>query len=433
VITDYGDGPRALINGAGSVGEAVVYLHNQQYWEINNLEITNPAEEEGDRRGVWLSGSNCGVLNHLYLNNLHIHDIYGIAGQSLDAKRTGGIYVAITDDKAVPSRWNDLRIENCVIHDVRNTGISTQNETIKDIQDFTTDSGEWFSRRITDLYVANNTIYNVAKNGIIIRLADGGLVEYNLLHDTAIGPDGKGMTGNTIFSRSARNTVFQFNEGYNNRSDNFDGSLYDADLNSPGTIWQYSYSHDNAHGLYWGCTVEEDGGIIVRYNISQNDKGGIFVVNYPTQSTCIYNNTVYIGSHRSPIILYERGNGDGDYRYYEFKNNLIFCESDSASFQFNTKPEEGYHREISHNLFYGVDLPSYSKNHLTDDPLLLDPGKGGTGIDFNDPERLAGYRLKPGSPAINAGTEVPNNGGRDFWGTPLQDQRPDIGADEVEP
>lgn len=430
VIRDYDNGPLPLIDGNGVTGEAVVYLFNQQYWEITNLEIVNPADEDGDRRGVWLSGSNCGVLNHLYLKGLHIHDIKGISGQSLEAKKTGGIYVAIQDDESVPSRWNDLRIEDCLIHDVRNSGITTQNETTKGIHDFSTETQEWYERRITNLYIGGNSIYNVSKNGIIVRLADGGLVEHNLLHDTAIGPDGKGMTGNTIFSRAARNTVFQFNEGYNNRSDNYDGCLYDADLNSPGTIWQYSYSHDNNHGLYWGCTVKEDAGIIVRYNISQNDKGGIFVVNYPTKSTYIYNNTVFIGAHRSPIILYERGKGKGSHRYYEFKNNLIYSESDTATFSFNLDPEEDYNRVISHNLFYGVEPPEFSTNHIVADPLLVNPGSGGTAIDFRNPSRLSGYRLQPGSPAIDAGIPIMKNGGRDFWGGALEDKKPDIGVQE---
>lgn len=432
VVRDYGDGDLPLIDGDGVVGEAVVYLHNQAYIEIHNLEIVNDAEVEGDRRGVWLSGSNIGLLSSIYLNGLIIHDIYGIAGQTLSAKRTGGIYIAITDDKERPSRWHDIRIENCIIHDVSNSGITIQNETTQDIEDFPPDSAEWTPRRVTDLYVANNTIFNVAKNGIIIRLADGGLVEHNLLYETAIGGDGKGMSGNTIFSRSAKNTVFQFNEGYNNRSPSYDGCLYDADLNSPGTIWQYSYSHDNAHGLYWGCTVQADTGVVVRYNISQNDKGGIFVVNYPTDGTRIHNNTVYIGPHRSPIILYERGRREGS-RTYEFFNNLIVSRSDDATYQFNLAEDRGYSRDIRNNLFFGVEPPEYGEDHMTGDPRLMGAGQGGSQINFRDPNRLAGYRIRKDSAARDAGLVIEAAGGRDFWGNPLSDGRPDVGAHEWTP
>jgi hypothetical protein len=432
VVRDYGSGNLPLIDGNGVVGEAVVYLHNQEYIEIHNLEIVNDAEAEGDRRGVWVSGSNIGVLSSIYLQGLYIHDIYGIAGQSLEAKRTGGIYIAMTDDAEKPSRWHDIRIENCIIHDVRNSGLTIQNETTQHIEDFPPDSEKWTPRRVTGLYVANNTIYNVAKNGMIIRLADGGLVEHNLLFETAIGGDGKGMSGNTIFSRSAKDTVFQFNEGYNNRSPSYDGCLYDADLNSPGTIWQYSYSHDNAHGLYWGCTVQADTGVIVRYNISQNDKGGIFVVNYPVSGTQIYNNTVYIGPHRSPIILYERGRREGT-RDYEFHNNLIISRSKDAGYEFNLREDRGYTRDIRNNLFFGVEPPEYGENHIVGDPRLIGAGQGGSQIDFKDPNRLSGYRIRADSAARDAGIMIEDNGGRDFWGNPLEDELPDIGVHEWTP
>lgn len=433
VVRDYGNGPLPLIDGNGMIGEAVVYLHNQEYFEFHNIEIVNDAEEEGDRRGVWISGSNIGTLHSIYLKSLYIHDIYGIAGQSLAAKRTGGIYIAMTDDEEKPSRWHDIRIENCTIHDVRNSGITTQNETTQDLHNFPPDSEGWTPRRITDLYIGHNTIYNVAKNGMIIRLAEGGLVEHNLLHETAIGADGKGMTGNTIFSRSSKDTVFQFNEGYNNRSDDFDGCLYDADLNSPGTIWQYSYSHNNSHGLFWGCTLPRDAGIKVRYNISQNDKRGIFVVNYPTDGTSIYNNTVYIGPHRAPIIIYERARGGEGRRVYDFRNNLIYSRSEYATFVFNEREGRTYIRDIRRNLFFGVEPPEFAEDNLVFDPQLVEPGIGGSRIDFMDPNRLPGYRLKATSPARDAGLAIEDNGGRDFWGNPLSDGKTDIGAHEWTP
>jgi len=103
-------------------------------------------------------------------------------------------------------------------------------------------------------------------------------------------------TGNTIFSRSSRGTVFQYNEGYLNRSRDYDGSLYDADMESPGCIFQYSYSHDNTHGLFWMCTEPEHANVIVRYNISHNDKGIIFCVNYANTS-CYISNNVFFGIH----------------------------------------------------------------------------------------------------------------------------------------
>lgn len=40
VIDKYGSGNKPIINAAGAVREAFM-LRNQQYWEVNNLELTN--------------------------------------------------------------------------------------------------------------------------------------------------------------------------------------------------------------------------------------------------------------------------------------------------------------------------------------------------------------------------------------------------------
>jgi len=44
---------------------------------------------------------------------------------------------------------------------------------------------------------------------------------------------------------------------------------------------------------------------------------------------------------------------------------------------------------------------------------------------------LGAFKLRAGSPAINAGVSVTNNGGRDFWEGTLYVGAPDIGAHEV--
>ncbi|MCG8403204.1 MAG: hypothetical protein MJA84_16665, partial [Firmicutes bacterium] len=298
VIDMYGSGSKPVIDGAGLVGEGVVYIYNQEYIEVNNLEITNDAPDAADRRGVEVIGSNFGTVDHIVLRNLNIHNVKGIAGNSLDAKRTAAIYIATRSDDTVPTRFNNVLIEGCTIASVDNQGIITNNEIKHSDYPYTQ---AWNARRFSNLVIRNNVISDIGKNAIVTRLSDNTcLVEYNVCYDTAV----RAGTGNTIFSRSSAGTVFQFNEGYRNLTVDYDGCLYNADLNSVDCIFQYSYSHDNNHGLFWSCTTSQDDGNIVRYNISQNDKGGIFVVNYPTQGLDIYNNTVYIGPNVSPKIIY---------------------------------------------------------------------------------------------------------------------------------
>ena len=44
------------------------------------------------------------------------------------------------------------------------------------------------------------------------------------------------------------------------------------------------------------------------------------------------------------------------------------------------------------------------------------PGSDPTKIDMTDPQRLAGYRLCAGSPAIGSGRDGDNEAQADFWG-----------------
>ncbi|MFD2034641.1 sialate O-acetylesterase [Belliella marina] len=413
VIDQYGVGDKPIIDGDGLDGAGVLSLYNQSYWEINNLEITNEAPEAGDRRGVEVKAGNYGVSTHIHLKNLHIHHITGTVGNDLIAKLSSGIYIATVADDLVDTRFHDVLVEGCHIHDIDNQGIVTNNEVKH--SDYPGEA-DWMRRRFTDVRIRNNTIHHISKNAIIARMMEGGVVEYNLCYETATK-----ITGNTIFSRSSRGTVFQFNEGYLNRSPDYDGSLYDPDLNSPETVWQYSYSHDNAHGLVWFCTSAPDNDVIVRYNISQNDKGSIFCVNFDNHSAYIYNNVVYIPEHLSPTIINERRNADKSYYFY---NNIIYNQSTTASYNwFNAK------REFSNNIFYGEhpDGEPFDPFKITEDPLFIAPGTGGIGLNTVD-----GYKLQSNSPAMGKGRHVVDNGGRDYFGNVVSDTlKTDIGFHQL--
>ncbi|MCX6267339.1 MAG: fibronectin type III domain-containing protein [Bacteroidetes bacterium] len=415
IIDMYGTGNKPLIDGNGMTGTGVVYLYNQQYWEIKNLEITNDGATGADRRGVRIEAKNFGTANHIYLQNLNIHNIKGLVGQGRTEKRTSAIGYGIVDVNTQETHFNDILVENCVITSCDNQGIITECVSGDGFDPY---SADWNSMKITNAIIRNNTISDISKNAMIIRLFEGGVVENNLCYNTA-----NGISGNTIFSASCSGTVFQFNEGYGNHSPDADGSLYDADLRSPNTTWQYSYSHDNAHGLFWTCTVQADVNVVCRYNISQNDQGIIFCINYPVTSVKVYNNTVYCPANLSPVIISERNNGGSGSRIYTFNNNLIYNLSATASYDFTSS----YTRTIDYNCFWGVH-PSNEPadaHKVTTDPKLTNPGSGGIGLNTVD-----GYKLLAASSCINKGKVITTNGGRDYWGNPLYNGLPDIGAHE---
>ncbi len=471
IVTSYGEGAQPLLAGNGIVGEAVVYLYNQQYIELSNLEITNspngpvnsdffvglysstgtnPNPLGADRRGVMIAIDNFGTANHLYLKNLNIHHIKGQLGSGSTTvngaipKRTGGIYFSVLGNSETTnskSRFNDVLIDSCNINYCENTGISLDNEW-NVYYPGGTELTDWYTRRFSNIKVSNNVIHHIGKNAMIIRCTDEtGLIEHNVCYETAVG-----TTGNTMFTARARGTVFQYNEGYYNRSTtqnvdpgSIDGSMYDPDFGSIGIIFQYSYSHDNSEGIYWGCNTKgsannttgipdpQDTGCILRYCVSQNDKGRLIFFNYSSAGNEIYNNVFYTKSGLSPQIIVEN---DGNSHTYNFYNNIIYNQSGSTTYAFGTGAGVQT-RTILNNVFYGNHPSSEpaDANKINTDPMLVNPGSGSlTGT--NGINSLSGYKLKTGSPALSSGRIINNNGGFDFFGSIIPSSAPNRGCYE---
>ena len=450
-IDRYGVGPKPALDGAGVLNTGVVSLRSQSYWEINNLDVKNDAAAGGNRQGIVLSGSSedGALFAHLVVRGCDIHDVKGIADRSNAAKGTGGIKIKMSNPGGKVARFDDVLIENCTITKVDDVGIVSESagggKEAEDAAKADDKEGpdepnggaapakgggtpypgtpEWVARRFSRVVIRNNQLHDIGRNAMIIRFTDQTcLIERNVCWDT----DMRAESGNTIFSRSCYGTVFQYNEGYLNHahsSSGADGSLYDADLESPGCIFQYSYSHDNSAGLFWQCTDPRDTNVIVRYNVSQNDKGAIFCVNYPNTSTFIYNNTVYIGEGVSPMIISERRK-NSKMRNYVFSNNVIYNLSKTASYKFFEAK-----RVFDHNLFFGNHPPGEpaDPHKLLADPLLVAPGSAAVGLST-----LKGYQLRNSSPCVRAGAVILSNGGFDLWHNPVPAaMAPDIGANQL--
>ena len=416
VIDQYGAGNKPFIdgngvNGTGTTGGGAVFLYNQEYWEINNLEIVNDAVSDGERRGIHIAAANFGTVDHIHIKNCNIHDIRGrlsVTDGDLIAKRTGGIIVEVISDSSTPTRFNDVLIGGNTITTVRNQGIVAAGNRSGQ-SDFPLSSA-WNARRASSLIIRSNTISDVTKNALILRLADNTcLVEWNVCFDTATLD-----TGNTMFTAACDGVIFQFNEGYRNHAGplgDHDGSLYDADLRSTSITFQYSYSHDNAHGLFWQYPSASgpNSNIVVRYNISRNDRGIVFAFSGDAgadSTTHIYNNTIYTDAHVSPIFFDGRTSAANT---YFVSNNIFYNLSTTASFSFDGSDASSF----GGNFWYG-NQPSgtpLAASDLTSNPLFVAPGTETNGIGT-----LAGYKLQVGSPAIDSGQTIANNGGLDFFG-----------------
>jgi len=433
IIDKYGsDSNKPRIDGEGDVLDTLL-LQNVEYWEVNNLEITNLGPTRVNwRTGVRVSANNCGTLHHIHLKNLYVHDVNG----SLVKETEGcGIYWECTG--ATESRFDDLLVEDCHVVRTDRNGICGRSS-------FTDRSSNWFPS--LNVVIRGNLIEDCGGDCIKPWGCEGCLVEFNVVNggrqrcdDYAAG----------IWPWSCDNTVIQFNEVSNIKGTK-DGQGFDSDYNCRNSLFQYNYSHDNDGGFMLICGPAASSwsagtvGTVIRYNISQNDAERTFhVTGGGVQDTYIYNNVIYVGASLDiPIILYGDWEGWPDNTHYY--NNIFYADGTAryayatsrnpdGTYNYNSGLGSSTNNVFSNNVFYGnhVDRPT-DPNEITDDPNLVNPGSGGNGRGTLD-----GYKLQAGSPCIGAGTDTgidyndPNyaNGGLDFWGNQLPDiNAPDIGA-----
>ncbi len=408
LIDKYGGVAKPIIN-AGGVEDAVL-LKNQEYWEIQNLEITNTGAGPAVRRGVHVAVENYGEAHHIYLRGLTIHDVNGL--DSDEIKYNGGInYTCVGNSK--PSRFVDLRIENNRIYHVDRSGIfGWSTHWVR---------SKWYPS--LGVIIRNNRLDDIGGDGIVVVATDGALVEYNVV--SRANQRSKGFNV-AIWPWSADNTLVQYNEAYLTKGHR-DSEGFDSDWNSRNTIIQYNYSHDNEGGFLLICNDGSQGpavsagneGTIVRYNISQNDHTLVISLAGPVKNSTIYNNTFYVGKNEKvSLLLHVDWNGWADGTY--FYNNVFYVAGEArfaygvsrnANGAYETAEGFGQSRNnvFDFNTYFGIK-PAEDPHALVTDPMLAAPGTGGVGR-----KTLGGYGPRPASSVINSGKLVDAHAKSDFF------------------
>ena len=336
VISSFGVGKKPLINGWGQKLHTLL-LHNVEYWQINNLAITNKGKKRQARRtGVTIRAMNAGELHNIELNNLEIYNVNG----SLVKKEGAGAAILIRNGgDNLPTRFIGLKITNNHIHHSARNGIIFHGNSQRD---------KWFPN--LGVHIKGNLIEQVPGDGIVIIAIDGAIIEHNVLRDFPdILPEGDAAAG--IWPWSADNTIIQFNEVSGHKA-KWDGQGFDSDFNSFGTIIQYNYSHDNYGGFLLVCNQGQSLGqnhnigtvdTIIRGNVSIND--GIrpypthvgtfsptFHITGPVENTRIYDNTIIIPQKKSGMdnTLIDIDNWGGPWPINTlFENNTIYVEGET--------------------------------------------------------------------------------------------------------
>jgi hypothetical protein len=429
IIDRYADGAKPLIEPEGRFNEALL-LKNQEFWEVNNLELTNRGPtRERLRCGVRVSSWDFGTMRHIHLRNLYVHDVNGSLKKEDPGEGHGIVWES--GGKVKPSRFDDLLIEGCHLVRTDRNGICGYSEN--------SDRDRWFpSLRVV---IRKNLLEDIGGDAIKVWGCEGALVEYNRVDGAnRRAPDYSAG----IWPWSSDHTVIQFNEVSGVKGTR-DGQAFDSDGNCQGTIFQYNYSHDNEGGFMLLCSDGEwrppkmivTTGTVVRYNISQNDRARTFHISGPVRKTEIYNNVFFVGKDLDiPIFLFTDWNGWAE--GLSVVNNIFYAEGGARYSHSTGRNEDGSYNDapgmgsikqarFESNIFFGRHAnPPADRKALGGNPLLVRPGSGGMGM-----ETLEGYKLRTGSPCIRRGSPIRSNGGRDFWGNSVPEgEPPAIGAHE---
>lgn len=425
-VTTYGEGEKPQIDGNGLTGSGVIHISNCSNLIVEGLEVYDSDTSEGDRRGVLITcDNNVGTdevitYQNIILKDLYIHDIHGYrdasnSGMATSSKKTGGIHLWSNDGLG---RVDGLTITGCQITEVSNVGIATwyhvDGNNVKKVNPYLDKFKDYAHLNVT---IAENEINYIGKNAIFARNLYGGVIEKNVIHDTALYC----VSGNTIVTSYVDGTIIQYNEGYRNMAQESeegklqDGCMLDADLASKDTIWQYNYSHDNAFGLFINCTKsdkEYHDTVIVRYNLSVNDQGkkGIVYINKECDGIYVYNNTI-VTSYDTECIIQSSNNKES-----YFYNNIIYNRSSSARFEVGEKSG----MTASCNLIYsepgssieGMEyFTSINEDGIYEDPLFKGHLQEDSILGIN---KLHDFMVEKTSPALGVGKKVEAE--KDFFG-----------------
>jgi len=428
ILGMYGKGAKPSVNGNGISGlkAGALLLLNQDYWEIENLDITNKSDSSiGDTRyGILVRWHDYGTGQHIYIRNCNIHDING----SMKGRFSGeGILVVATGTEK-QTNYNEVLIENCSIKNVDRTGISIWSQWhIRNGMDFGNKDKDLYHssngpyKASTNIVIRNNNLENLGGDGMIISCTKGAVIEYNVI----CRANQRGTSANAgMWPHNSDGAVMQYNEVYNTRYSG-DGMGFDIDQLCNNNYSQYNYSHDNAGGFHLICGPSgkygQSTGNVIRYNISQNDRNTVFVFAGAVDSTWIYNNTIYIGKelNTNPYGVWDYDGGIANNTF--FFNNIIF-NLGKGEYILNRSRNV----QFEYNCYYGNHPLNEPQDDykVTNDPLFVNAGSGSIGRNSLD-----GYKLRLGSPCLTKGKVISNNGGKDYWQNPVSSTNPpNIGA-----
>ncbi|NNN20388.1 MAG: right-handed parallel beta-helix repeat-containing protein [Acidimicrobiales bacterium] len=419
LISSYGNGVAPVINGASLPKGAAVFLENQQYWTISNIDVINNSDSANfgtlkvpgnAREGILVEDSGGGELQDITISGDSVSNVNGCFGcQTTDSHLNGGIVIEATGAR---DSFNGVKVVGNNVNRVSRSGIVFWDQSYYSTNMLEVDQPDLS----TNVSISKNSVSDVAGDGIIVFGASNAAISANTVSNAAQ----KSLAGSTeaasvgIMTTRSIGTVVKHNEVFGTKTQTTDGEGIDVDLGSYRTTVEYNYSHDNQGGfvlLMGGFSSDT----VVRYNLSVNDSfgglKGIFTLDSSQTNTDIYNNTIYVPPNQNENPIFCQNCSIILPTKWSFINNIIE-NFGTGSYLFPGSPGI----EIKANVFFGNHPLSepYDPLKTTSNPDLISPGGENPGLN-----QASNYSLSLTSPDLSNGLVVANNGGEDFFGDPI--------------
>jgi hypothetical protein len=220
----YGSGALPVIVG-GSESEGLK-LSDQQYWEIENLEVVG-----GTPYGIRITGT-LPVLRHFRISNVVVHDVSG------DPSTKDSGLVVIGPASKSSSRISDVVIDGVTAYRTTQWAGIVVNGAESDIDDA--------SIRGDNVTIRNSIVRDVGGDGILLARVQHGLLEHNAAWNTGMQYTETIGTPNAIWEWMCSDCLVQYNEGFFSDSPGVDGGVFDIDYGNVDNRVEHNFGHDSA-------------------------------------------------------------------------------------------------------------------------------------------------------------------------------------------
>lgn len=313
-LTAYGEGARPKVIADRSAEEALK-LFNQQYWDIDSLDISG-----GRTYGIFISGDN-GILHHIHLSNLAVHDVIG---SEMKHKESGLVSIS---PGSVNQHFDDVVVDNVTAWNTNQwVGILIGGGNLGYPPET-----DWS----TNAVIRNSTVHDVQGDGIVLFRVRKGEIANSVAWNTGMQITESMGTPNAIWTWMCDDCVVRQNEAYLTDSPGVDGGAYDIDYGNTKNSVIDNYGHDT-QGY---CVAVFGAGFVtrqstVRGNLCINNgrsprmakyQSAIFLLTWNGGSIdglTVENNTVYWNSfENAPALLNEADIKAGT---AVFRNNKVY-------------------------------------------------------------------------------------------------------------